>query len=287
MAVAFKELAGSPAETFGLEGVKATRRILVAWEQRQQMVVELLGGGYEFGGLGPAGYPDCLGAVAVRASLEPWPPAPDEQGAFDDIASQLNSYSGKYALIVVEYEVLDARHSRTHLPRPRAGTLLTYRLDLGKEHIILPAESMLWSSDASLPVPPEAVPTIRVPISEHHVTWHRAVNPPWTAIRACLGTVNGAEFLGAAPETVLFDGATAQRQFLGVDALRQPQFGWQIGYVFREMTIKAGGNLYGWNHRYRPLPQDDPGWDKLVDRHGNSLYRSADFSSLFEFEAVE
>jgi len=286
MAVAFKELAGSPVETFGPEGMKANRRILVGWEQRHEMVVELLGSAYEFGGLGQAGYPDCPGAVAVRAALEPWPPAPDEQAEFDDITSQLNSYSGKYALIVVEYEVLHSPSDRATLPQPQEGTFLTYRMDLGAEYTTLPSESLSWLSDCAIPVPPDAVPAIRVPMTVHRVTWHRVVNPPWAAIRACLGTVNDATFLGADPETVLFDGVTAEKQFLGVDELRQPGFGWQIGYVFREMAIKTGGNIYGWNHRYRPLPQQDPGWDKLVDQHGNTLYRTADFNDLFQFEAV-
>jgi hypothetical protein len=286
MTVAFKELAGSPVETYSAEGLKAQRRILVAWEDRHQMAAELLGDGQEFGGMAQAGYPDCSGVVVMQARLEPWPPCPDDQGAFDDVASQLNSYSGKYVQIVADYELLDASLSRPDLPRPRSGTFLTYRMDFGGEYAALPGETLYWASDAGIPVPPHSVPVVRVPITEHRVTWHRVVNPPWAAIRSCIGTVNDGAFLGAAAETVLFDGAAADKQFIRISQLKQPEFGWRITYVFREKAIHAGGNTYGWNHRYRPLPQDNPGWDKLVDKNNNYLYRTADFGALFQFAAT-
>jgi len=139
-------------------------------------------------------------------------------------------------------------------------------------------------------VPPEALPTIRVPIVEHHVTWHRVVNPPWSAIRDCIGTVNAAAFMGAGTETVLFDGAKAEKQFVRIDQLETPQFGWKITYVFREKAVKyngaSGPMVAGWNHAYRSLPVDDPNWDRLIDRNSQGLYRKSDFSPLFQFTAV-
>ena len=286
MTVPFKELAGSPVETFSPDGLKAQRRILVAWEDRYRMLTELLGDGDEFGGLSPAGYPECPAVVVMQARLEPWPPCPDDQGAFDDIASQLNSYSGKYVQVVVDYDLLDAGSSRRDLPRAPNGTFLTYRMDFGGEYVRLPGETMHWSSDASIPVPPDAAATIRVPVIEHHVTWHRVVSPPWAAIRSCTGALNDAAFLGASPETVLFDGAIADKRFIRLGALKQPEFGWRITYVFREKAIHVGENTYGWNHRHRALPQDNPGWDTLVDGQGNRLYGTADFNTLFQFAAL-
>lgn len=286
MSVPFKELPGSPVETFGAEGLRAQRRVLVAWEDRHRMVLELLGDGQQFGGLPSAGYPACSAAIAAEVRLEPWPPAPDDQGPFADITVQLNSYSGKFAQIVVDYELLDTSHARRDLPQAQQGTLLSYRMDFGGEYLTLAGETLRWESDPTIPVPAAAVPTIRVPVSEHHLTWHRAVNPPWEAMRSCAGTVNQSAFLGAPAETVLFEGATADKRFLGIDGLRLPAFGWQITYVFRERTIKAGGSTFGWNHRYRPLPQDFPGWDRLVDQRGQPLYRTSDFTPLFQFGAV-
>jgi len=286
MTIAFKELAGSPTERFSAEGMKAQRRILVAWEDRHAMVAELMGDGYEFGVRGKARYPDRHGTVAMRAKLDPWPQCPDDQGAFSDIASQLNSYSGKYARVTIDYDLLDIDGGRQKTPKIEAETFLTYRMDFGGEYVQVPSHSLEWNDAAGVPVPAEAVPMLRVPIIEHHITWHRVINPPWDAIHACTGTVNNASFLGAPTETVLLDGATADKEFINVDSLNTPQFGWQIRYVFREKAIKSGGNVFGWNHAYRSLPADNPGWSKLVDAAGDGLYRTSDFTPLFQFAAT-
>ena len=73
MTVPFKELDGSPVETFGPDGPKAQRRILVAWEDRQAMIAELLGDGYQVGAAPPAGYPLCPSALAMEIRSQPWP----------------------------------------------------------------------------------------------------------------------------------------------------------------------------------------------------------------------
>jgi len=281
MTIAFQELAGSPHETFTPDGLRAERRLVVAWEDRHALVAQLLGEGYEFGGGQPAAYPERSGVVAVQVAVEPWPAAPDEQGPFSDVTTDLNRYQGKFAQLTVVYELLDAVLARGDLPAPVQGTFLTYRMEFGGEYVRVPGHGLRWESDAALPVPPEAVPTLRVPVVEHLVTWHRVPAPPWAAIRALTGTVNATAFLGAAAETVLFDGATAVKQFLGISAQQQPQFGWRLTYVFRERAIKAGGGVCGWNHRYRSLPAGNPGWDKLTDAAGQTLYPLADFAPLF------
>jgi hypothetical protein len=291
MTVAFKELAGSPIEVFGIEGIKAERRLLCAYEDRYTVVTALLGDGGEFGGNPQCFYPNCGLARAIRVRIEPFEKKPDDQGAFDDLTADLNGYSGQFVELVVGYEALGLAGHPPHLPAPEQGTFLTYRMDFGGEYVALPGQSLQWQSDATLPVPPEAVPTLRVPIIEHHVTWQRVINPPWDAIRACVGSVNAASFLGAAAETLLFDGAKADRQFTGLDDLQEPQFGWRITYVFREKTIRVldAANdqaTYGWNHCYCSVPLPSAGWDRLVDSQGNAFYRTADFSPLFQFAAV-
>lgn len=284
MTIAFREFAGSPQESFGPGGMKARRRILVAWEHRHAMVAELLGDGYEFGGTSRAGYPSHPGAVAMRVRVEPWPEAPDDQGPFDDVRRQLNAYGGKFARIVVDYELLDAGQSRVALPAAEEGTFLSYRMDLDAEAAAWDGQSLRWASQPEVEVPQSAVPALRIPLAVHRVTWHRVVRPPWAAVRACTGCVNAAEFLGAAAETVLFDGAEAETEFVGIDGLRQPEFAWRVSYIFREKAIHWGGNVCGWNHAYRALPAESPGWDKLVDALGEPPYRAADFTALFRFD---
>jgi hypothetical protein len=247
------------------------------------MVHELLGDGYAFGGSARASYPGYRYVVAMQVKIEPFGARPDDQGAFNSIVSQLNSYSGQYAELVVTYELLDASSSHSHAPTPEDGTFLTYRMDFSAEYMTLPGQSLRWQSGVDAPVPPEAVPRLRVPITEHHLTWHRVNRPPWETIRSSIGCVNNYAFMGAAAETVLFEGATADREFIDFGDLAEPQYAWKLNYVFKEKAIKYGGYVYGWNHAFRSMPNSFSGFERLVDASNSLLYRTANFTSLFRF----
>jgi hypothetical protein len=290
MTLLFKELAGSPTETYGELGMTAQRRLLCAYEDRLKAVAVLLGQGGVLGGQPAAAYPGRPAACAVEVRVEPFEKRPDDQGQFDDLTADLNNYSNQFAQLIVDYEMLDSALG-VKLPKVHKSTILSYRMDFGGEYIRLPGQSLQWQSGATIPVPPEVVPTLRIPVVEHHVTWHRVLDPPWDAIRSCAGAINSADFMGAAAETVLFDGAKASREFTGMDSFLAPQFGWKITYVFREKAIKVlaasgSGTTYGWNHTYRDLPAPQSCWDRLVDRCGNTLYTTVDFTPLFQFAAV-
>ncbi len=285
MTVAFKEFSGSPVETFGPEGMAARRVLLCAWDDRRQVVEELLGDGQEYGGRGRAQYPDRRSVVAMRTRCEP---------LIDDIAPQvlseltegLNTYGG-FAKVTVDYEFL-AASDRDDLPSTEERTYLTYRQDFGVDTLALPGHALSWLGSPTVPVPPESVPRIRVPIVEHYLTWHRVLSPPWQAIRNSVGTVNSSALLGAAAGTMRFDGATADREFVRIDDFAQPELAWRIGYVFREKAVKtSSGSVIGWNQAYRSLPVDSPGWDELIDAGGNRLYQLSDFSPLFYFASSD
>ena len=181
MTILFKELAGSPTETYGSAGMKAQRRLLCAYEDRLAAVAVLLGQGSVFGGRSPASYPGLSTAVAVEVQVEPFEKRPDDQGEFVDLTSDLNNYSNQFALLVVSYEMVDPS-IRLKLPKVRPGTILSYRMDFGGEYIRLPGQGLQWEANPVAPVPPDVVPTLRIPIVEHHVTWHRVIDPPWDAI---------------------------------------------------------------------------------------------------------
>lgn len=181
--------------------------------------------------------------------------------------------------------MLETDPGRDDLPEPESGTFLTYRMSARAEYIALSGQTMHWASDSSVPVPPDAIGSVRIPVIEHRITWHRAINPPWAAIRQCVGSVNNVPFLGAVAETVLFDGASTQRQFVRLNPLQQPEYGWRIDYTFLERAIHVDGATYGWNHRYRSLPQNYPGWDVLLDGNQNALYSTANLATLFQFAA--
>jgi len=282
MSVAFKELAGSPVETFGPDGMTARRTLLCAWADRRRLVEQLLGDGYEFGGNLRAVYPGSPSVVAMQARCEPI--GDDvEATVLTELTEGLNAYTG-FAKVTADYEYLPVA-DRNDLPAVEAGTCLGYRQQHDYETLPLSGDSFTWEDEPAQAVPEEAVPVIRVPLVEHRLTWHRVVSPPWQAIRETIGTVNDGTFLGAAAGTVLLDGVDARREFLRVDDLAEFEVGWRLEYVFRERSIKTGdGTIVGYNHAYRSLPAGDPDWDRLIDGNGNLPYATADFDALFRFE---
>lgn len=282
MTVAFKELAGSPVETHGPEGFQAKRVLLCAWDEREELVQQLVGDGHILGGRSRAPYPGKPDVVALRARCEPITDDVLPQELLD-LTEGLNRYHG-FAKVTVDYELLPAA-DRSDIPNVVQGTFLTYQQGFDAETLSLSGDSFTWEAEPSQAVPDKAVPSLRVPLVEHHLTWHRVISPPWQAIRECIGTVNNAMFLGAAAETVLLDGAKADREFLRIDGFANAELAWRIRYTFRERAVKTGASaIVGWNHSYRSLPIDDPDWDRLVDGAGNRPYRAADFTRLFEFE---
>jgi hypothetical protein len=288
VAVAFKELAGSPIEWYGPEGVQAERHLLCAWADRRALVREVLGDGYEFGGQSRATYPGTANIVAMRAHVEAFGDDVVQQ-SLTQLTEGLNAYQG-FAKVTINYELLVST-DREDFPRVANGTFLTYRMLRGWETVELPGDDLQWEGQPSAAVPSAAVGAIRLPVTDHHLTWHRVVRPPWTAIRTVTGTVNRAAFLGAAAETLLFDGATAQREFLRISDADEAEFAWSIDFVFRERAARLliPGAAAGWNHQYRSQPTDSAGWDRLHTAAISShyVYRSTDFSALLEYEASQ
>ena len=192
MSAAFKELAGSPVEMYGPEGLQAQRMLLCAWDDREQVVQRLLGDGYEYGGSSRAPYPGKPDIVAMRARCEPFTDDVAPQ-VLSELTEGLNRYNG-FAKVTVNYELLVVS-DRKDAPAVESGTFLTYRQDVDSETVPLSGDSFSWEDEPGESVPEEALPVVRVPVVEHHFTWHRVVNPPWQAIRECIGTVNGGEFV--------------------------------------------------------------------------------------------
>ena len=162
-------------------------------------------------------------------------------------------------------------------------------MHFGGEYMEVPASGVIWQSRADIPVPPNIGMTIRMPVVEHHLTYHRVINPPWQAISEQVGSVNNAPFLGAAAEQVLFDGCDADREFTWLGDFQAPQLGWRMSYVFREKRVDFMGadkNVVGWNHFWREKPHNAPAWDKL-DAAGGPVYELTNFASLFEFAATD
>lgn len=236
MTLPFHELAGSPVETYGPEGVTARRVLACAWPDRGALVQALLGDGYPFGnGGGRAAYPAAPAAVAMRVRVEPLMHDPTGQ-PLTGLTEGLGAYHG-FARVTVDYEMLDpTEHAALAAPEP--GTLLTYRTEPAEEHVLLPGDGLSWPGNPAAGFPADARGTVRLPAVRHRLTWRRVVRPPWSAIRRCTGALNEAEFLGAAVGTLLFEGAAAQREFLRLSELDKAEHVWRLEYSFRENPLR-------------------------------------------------
>lgn len=301
MAVPFTELAGSPSESFSPQGFTATRQILVAWANRDAMVRELLGDNENFGGLGWAQYPGRSDVKVSGIQSIPWETQVPDAAVFTQIDEDLNGYTGQLAHMTIQYTWLPGGiwpfPAGTIDLGVEAGTHLTYTRRLGGEYRTLPGLHLAWQRSADLPVPKDALQTIRVPTTEHHFTWERVTQPPTTAMSALVGKINDALWQGFKTETLLYEGSTLDRQFIGfppVDPLADLEgewSPWKVTHVFRQLIIEnvnvqGAQNHAGWNHTWSNVDvAGQPIWDRLVSvAGGETQYQLANFDPLFQNE---
>jgi hypothetical protein len=275
MGIPFKELAGSPEKSWSKEGFKATRKVLVLADQEMDFVRAILAG--RSGGLGiapPCLFPNFPGVYALDIKSKLFNGAPDP-GVFTDFGLDINTYSGKWIEISVDYGLLpESEEQQPEQPEDQGGgVILSYTMDIDAEYIALPGRSCTWDSYPTLEVADDVHPTVRASIITHNLTFSRAQNPPWSEIRANVGCVNdnqheletpvpgtflnwagrivfvamwhrragptnvSLKFLGAEAETVLCVGAKGEKEFYGVNDFNEATYGWKLSYVFKERRL--------------------------------------------------
>ena len=113
-------------------------------------------------------------------------------------------------------------------------------------------------------------PRLLVPHIEHQITWHRVVRPPYTAIRRCLGKVNGPKLsssgipvvvngvaddgslmlrTGKVPKECMLLGGVQINRIVLVDG----NWSFEIVYKMSERQVEAEDQTDkgGWNHYFR------------------------------------
>lgn len=276
MSVAFKELGGSPVERYSSHGFGATREFLVAWEDRDAFAIEVLGEAAVHGGNTWVNYPSKPSVFATKLQYEPFDPDNPDQKVISELTEGLNSYSNSFAKATVTYQTVNVQ-DREDGPVNEIGTHLTYKMNFSMDCEPIAPSGWVWSDNSVAPSSANFELLKRMPVTEHELTWHQVINPPWGTIQEMQGKVNQYEFLGCPAETVLFEGAEANKLFRAGFAEGESAFCWKIRFLFRERSIKQCGSSYGWNHFFRANPF---GWQKLVNS-GSYVYDSADFLSLF------
>ncbi|MBN2218332.1 MAG: hypothetical protein JW719_13230 [Pirellulales bacterium] len=276
MGVAFRELGGSPREQYDANGFSARRELLVAWEDRDAMAVEILGEAAQYGGNSWTTYPGKPSVFAVSIRYEPVDADRPDRQELASLTQGLNSYSGSFAKAIVTYETINEL-DRDDGPDNEDGTQISYRMKHAAEYREIGPGGWSWV-DTSDPLPSDRPLARWMPMTEHHLTWRKVVNPPWATIHALQGTVNDGDFLGCPAGTLLFEGAEASKLYAGDFESGASPFCWEIKYLFRECSVKHGGGVYGWNHLYR---EDPAGWVEATNGSAK-LYDQADFNTLFQ-----
>lgn len=154
-----------------------------------------------------------------------------------------------------------------------AETFFTHRISIGGEFLTLPASGFKWSGETTTVQNDDLVAGKVIPTAEHQLTWDYVLTPPMATIRATIGKVNNAAFLGAAAETLLFLGADMEQETT-TGGLRP----WKVDYRMSERLLKQGGASVGWNYFFRP---DTGNFERLLTRAGGAVYDQAPFLPLF------
>lgn len=274
----YKELGGSPLEQYDQKGFTAQREFLVPWEQRQAFAEKVLGSA----AIPPVNqvlnYPGKDRTIAYRLKFEPLDPAAIKDALIENLQEHLPDYSGSLLKATVYYQSVDD-DDRNDVPNTQPGSWISYKMSVDVIEETVSLGQWKWSDNASIAVDPELTGIKRIPVTVHHVTWNRVVGPPWSTISTMQGKVNSDSFLGCAAGTLLFEGAVGNKLYHKGDSVGDlpSAFTWQLLYVFREKSVKYGGEIFGWNHFYR---SDPVGWLPLVHQE-KMLYEAADFDLLF------
>ena len=287
--VPFEEIGASPNGRGSRKGdLSFHREFKVAWDDAATFVAELLFGGT----LGmPKQFPGWPGMRVKEVTQDPYIELPTNNSAFTDVEVDLVTH--EFARIKVDYGPLEPPNANDNLPD---GTYAEYEQNQSGEFLQLEGSTMRWATDKT-PIP-KVHDSVRIPITEHSVSWHRVDVPPWDAISELKGRVNASAFRipatgqWVAPETLLFMSAKCKKTFNLLTA--DPT--WSLAYSFAERRIpaftNAAGNIYtssinataatviGWNHAYR---QSTGTWQRRENSIGQAEYQGGDFTDLFVF----
>lgn len=120
-----------------------------------------------------------------------------------------------------------------------------------------------------------------IPVRNFTVLWRNVPIPNWQALDEYQGTVNFKEFLGCAPESLLYLGATTQER---VNSAGDVVYDISARFSKKWIPYSAPGGLTayaGWNYLYRP-DVTDPTVDHQWQETSPAIYQSSKFAELFQ-----
>jgi len=269
----YEELAGSPREAFGeSSGPSATRVFLIPWATRFTFADALVGDGN--GSVYP-GFDHCR---VKQIEIEPFSKEFPPNGVIMDPATDMVEYlanGGVAAQVTVSYGPSFADKTWPNdidFPALREGTELRLRIRGSGQFLTLPGRFTrpYASSDTC---PPDMNARVVIPITEYQIQWDYVGNVRVKWLEERLGHVNSVKFLGAEPETLLFESFDVDDSFR-VD-VTDPHCN-RVNMLLRKRHVQ-GHTTYGWNHDFL----ENTGWTRIEFENGESRYPLTDLGGLF------
>ncbi len=274
----YEELEGSPSGSTKIDGATAKRMFKIAWADRDGFINELLGIGRDIAGTveftGPLRFPgNRVNMVVDAVAWEPFDPSKPSGSTLGALDADANTYDNGLLITASYKEQFDDQAGSGGSPTIGVpGGRVSYQVVGGVEYATNANQDWVWADNTSK-LPGGQHPGIIIPTNHHKITWSRCVRPPFTAIKAKVGTINSADFLGCFTKTLLFVNYEARAEFgAGVEF---PS--WQLTYDFAERNVTT--SHYGWNHVFNgntgvweePRPSGDNAKRMYVDTLFDSL----------------
>jgi hypothetical protein len=296
--VSFEEITtkGSPLKVTRDGSATATRTFKVAGADALDFMAYLLIGDSGF----PLGYPGLPGMRVDEVEREPHVDRATGTTSMTDASSEIITHD--WCEIKASYKPFPIPHDSDSDDLP-SGTWAEYKIKQTGAKRAIPKSHLQWASDGQQVEGEDVEDSVFLIESDHVVTWHNVPQPPWQAIGDCEGCVNSAAWRVPsintvfAAETLLFLGATTALK-LDIDSTNNKR---SLEYTFRSRSWRAGqqgsgnrkpttgsytGTVYGWQYIIRPDVSGGFTFDKPVRPDGSELYSTADFATLFQFDAT-
>lgn len=265
----YEEVLGSPRESLNeSSGSTAERRFIVPFNTRIAFAQLIVG----------TRYPNFPQSRVVSISLQPVTDDLVAKNIIPDPAFASADYGSQPWLATVQYGPdFTQKPWPTDMPKPfvRVGTELRFQIKGSAKFLQVPSSALKYEDDDTVPVTEDANSVILIPLRAIQLQWDFVNNPPLDAMESLLGKVNSIPFIGAPPETLLFESYDVAESFRAAPVDPHTH---RVTLQFTRRAIQTGTDVVGWNHDYRTEPA---GWERVLLSDDEPRYKLADFSGMF------
>ena len=294
------ELNDSPSVTYGGEFIRGVRKFKVPWDQRLNMVDELVAYGV---------MPTAPSCWLNEIQVDPWESACITVPGERDVVSTVNSY--EWALITANYGVSPSsdkgdggsQDSNRRVREYREdGSFLQVTAESELEIITHKGLGLQWEfqDPAKIPFISFDAAPVRSPVTAFDIAWRRVSSPNFDKLDELMGSINDREVtipvtgLECKSGTLLFQNYTVNYRLDGTNQ-SDPVTKWEITLRFLRRSL-VGAPIYTavdtvetsnrfdkiitFNHFFRDTPK--PGWERIYYAGGQFPYPEVDWTDMFD-----